>query len=248
MNRLGAKRIHEIINDNYVHASVLFFFGISFYNYSEKTLEQVCSEKGLDLSMVIKNLENEGKNSVIDSRTLQQYPIDLVVEYLKHSHFIFIKHKLPYISKLISELDNQRTDKVSKDLKFVFPFFVEDFIRHVYEEEDTLFNYITVLHSALQKKPNVSRLYFAMEKHSIRDYALHHTMDDDEMMGIRDLTSNYTNSDSSDLHLHVIFQELKSFEAELIQHARIENEILFPKALALENEIAQKFKCWIPSN
>jgi len=247
MNRLGQKRIEEIIHENYVHASVLFFFGISFYNYSDKTLAEVCKEHRLNLNTVVKNL-NSCNDSEPPAIALQEFPIDLIIEYLKHSHYTFIKKKLPYISKLISTLGNERQDKLSKDLKFIFPFFVEDFIRHVYEEEDTLFSYILSLYQVLQKKQPISKIYYQMEKHSIRDYALHHTMDDDEMQGIRMLTNHYFISDPSDLHVKVIFEELKSFEAELQNHARIENEILFPKALALENEINHLFKSLIPHN
>jgi regulator of cell morphogenesis and NO signaling len=87
-----------------------------------------------------------------------------------------------------------------------------------------------------------------MEKHSIRDYALKHSADDDEMQGIRKLTNNYTVHDQNDLHLKVIYHELKSFEKDLQIHAGIENEILFPKALALENEVSMMFKSRISQN
>jgi regulator of cell morphogenesis and NO signaling len=34
---------------------------------------------------------------------------------------------------------------------------------------------------------------------------------------------------------------LKDFEKSLVTHARMENEILFPKAMALENKVKQSF-------
>ena len=37
-------------------------------------------------------------------------------------------------------------------LNFVFPLFVEDFIRHIYEEEDELFQYVTLLQKAEEGK------------------------------------------------------------------------------------------------
>ncbi|MBX9853325.1 MAG: hemerythrin domain-containing protein [Cytophagaceae bacterium] len=248
MDNIRQKRIDQIIHENYVNASALFFFGISFYNYSEKTLEQVCQEKSLDVNTVIRKLESSNASQDSDEISLNKYPLDLIIEYLKHTHHIFVKHKLPYITKLISQLDNGKIDKSAKDLKFIFPFFVEDFIKHIYEEEDTLFTYILTLHNSLHKKYNVSKLYFSMEKHSVREYALKHSTDDDEMEGIRKLTNNYSVENINDLHLKVIYLELKSFEENLRTHARIENEILFPKALALENEVNMLFKNRISSN
>lgn len=241
MNTIRLKLINQIIDENYLNASVLFFFGISFYNYSEKTLEEVCKEKGLDVNVVVKKLESITTAQPEDNLALDKYPIDLIIEYLKHTHHNFVKHKLPYVSRLISSLDNSNLDKSLKDLKFIFPVFAEDFIKHIYEEEDTLFTYILTLNNCLAKKYNISKIYYAMEKHSIRDYALQHSSDD-EMKGIRDLTNNYTLTDPKDLHLKVIYGELKSFEYELKRHARIEDEILFPKALNLENEVSMMIR------
>ena len=118
----------------------------------------------------------------------------------------------------------------------ILPIFTEDFIHHIYEEEDTLFDYILQLNKALYTHTNHSRLYFQMAENRLQEYAVHHEMHDDEMAGIRKITNNYEVTDT-DLHLKVIYEELKSFEKELIVHARIENEILFPKSLMLEKRV-----------
>src|SRR5690606_24013454 len=93
---LKNKRISELVDQNYVHAYVLFYFGISFYEYSEFTLEQVCHKKKLRVEQVIRELESQSLVKEADL-PLISYPIDLIIEYLKHSHFLFVKHKLPYI-------------------------------------------------------------------------------------------------------------------------------------------------------
>ena len=43
--------------------------------------------------------------------------------------------------------------------------------------------------------------------------------------------------ESAPLHLRVLFGELQLLERDLQEHARIENEILFPKAITLEGRI-----------
>jgi regulator of cell morphogenesis and NO signaling len=61
------------------------------------------------------------------------------------------------------------------------------------------------------------------------------------MAGIRRITKDYFITPDAPLHIKVIFTELINFEKSLQVHARIENEILFPKALSLENEVKQIF-------
>jgi len=188
-------------------------------------------------------LESPNENFQEADLPLINYPIDLIIEYLKHTHFLFIKHKLPYIGKLVESFKANHTeyDLVERDLKTLFPLFLEDFIHHIYEEEDTLFKYICILERAQRGHFNPSVLYQLMEKHSLQKCALEHEAHDEEMQGIRKITRNYYLSPDAPLHVKVIYNELIQFEKSLKVHAQVENEILFPKALALESEVKKKF-------
>lgn len=239
---LKDQRIAELVDQNYVRAYVLFYFGIRFYEYSELTLEQVCNAKGLKTEQVVRELD--APTHVHDADLpLISYPVDLIIEYLKHSHFIFIKHKLPYISRLVESFRARHNDylTIERDMKLVFPLFVEDFIEHIYEEEDTLFNYIRVLDRASKGDYSPSKLYYLMEKNSVRKFAMEHEAHDDEMEGIRKITKDYQLQPDTPLHIRVMYHELKDFEKSLITHARIENEILFPKAMNIENKVRAAF-------
>jgi len=240
---LKDKRIQDLVNQNNVHAYVLYFFGIKFYEYSEQTLEQVCQDKGLRVDQVVKELEAPHANFQEADLPLISYPIDLILEYLKHAHFTFVKHRLPYIARLVESFnaDHAEYESVEKDLKELFPLFLEDFIHHIYEEEDTLFGYIRLLEKASKGIYNPSRLYYMLEKNSLQRFAMEHEAHGDEMGGIRRITNTYTLSDDAPLHVKVIYSELISFEKSLKTHARIENEILFPKAMMVENRVKKIF-------
>lgn len=234
--------IQDLVDQNYVHAYVLFYLGIRFYEYSELTLAQVCERRGLKVEQIVKELESPTHLREADL-PLISYPIDLIIEYLKHSHFLFIKHKLPYIARLVESFKAKHDDylQVERDLKMVFPLFVEDFIEHIYEEEDTLFHYILALEKASKGSFSPGRLYQLMEKNSVQKFAMEHQAHDDEMEGIRKITKDYILHDGAPLHVKVIYNELKAFESSLITHARIENEILFPKAMAIESKVKKHF-------
>lgn len=240
---LISKKITELVNQNHLLAHVLYSFGIPFYEYPTQTLGQVCLEKGLATEPVVKGLELSEENFKEDDILLFSYRIDLIIEYLKHAHYLFIKHRLPFIHKLVMNFkaDHKEYELVEKDLKILFPLFMEDFIHHIYEEEDTLFKYICSLERALQGRYNPSRLFYAMEKHSLQQCALDHEVHDDEMEGIRNITKDYYLTPDAPLHVKVIYAELIEFEKNLKAHARIENEILFPKAMELENQVKVAF-------
>ncbi len=240
---LKHRRIAELVDQESIRAHVLYYFGIKFYEYPEETLEQVCLEKGLSVDTVVRELESPGENFKESDLPLVSYPIDLIIEYLKHSHYLFVKQKLPYIGRLVESFkaNHEAYNAVERDLKILFPLFLEDFIHHIYEEEDTLFKYIQMLERAAYGKFNPTRLYHQMEKNSLQKCAIEHEAHDDEMEGIRKITKDYLLIPDAPLHVKVIYAELIQFEKSLQVHARVENEILFPKAMALENEVKKKF-------
>src|SRR6185295_12991612 len=149
-------------------------FGVKFYEYSEQTLVEVCKEKGLKVEQVVRELESPGKNFQEADLPLISYPIDLIIEYLKHAHFLFVKHKLPYIARLVESFkaNHEAYILVEKDLKVLFPLFLEDFIHHIYEEEDTLFTYIRLLERASRGRYNTSELFYKMERNSLQRFAI----------------------------------------------------------------------------
>lgn len=240
---LKHQQIGKLVDQNVVRAQVLFYFGIKFYEYSEQTLEQVCREKGLKLEQVVRELEAPTENFQEAELPLVSYPLDLIIEYLKHAHFLFVKHKLPFIARLVESFtaDHPEYLTVEKDLKSLFPLFIEDFIHHIYEEEDTLFRYIQMLERSLKGGGNPGKLYYTIEKSSLQRFAMEHEAHDDEMEGIRRITKDYYLADDAPLHVKVIYAELLEFEKSLKTHARIENEILFPKAMALEARVKKAF-------
>lgn len=243
MSALHQRTINDLVAENHVRASVLYYFGVRFYDYQEATLEQVCKQHGLNPARVAAELESLSTSPVTKTAQLRALPVDLVMEYLKHAHYLFVKKRLPYIGQLIDGLSevNFRYVSLSRDIKEVFPLFVEDFIHHIYEEEDTLFSYINQLTRFLSGEISGSKLFYSMERQSIQTFALHHSEDCHEMEGFRKITNNYAYCDEADLHIKVLFNELAQFEKDLIAHAKIEDDILFPKALQLERQVKLRF-------
>lgn len=227
------KSIASIVEENFVYARALHYLGIDFFENEHKTLTQVCAERGISRQKMIKCFYDFDNNKRCSFSELSRYPVDLLLEYLKHSHHLFIKEKLPYISHLLNSLKTSSAN----DLKSIFPVFVEDFIKHIYEEEDKLFEYVSVLSRIRQKRiANPMSEMMQFKNLSLESIRVEHD-NDDEMVNMRELIEELP---VTELHTKVIVDELKAFDREILYHAEIENEILFPKAIILETEILEK--------
>ena len=223
--------IRSLVDENYIYARALSYLGVEFYMHPDRKLKEICAERGLTKSQVLNAFYLFDRSHRFSFQELKKYPLEIVVEYLKHTHHAFIKHRLPYIARLVNQYPDQ------DDLKLIFPEFIEEFINHIYEEEDTVFSYIATLLD-FQKGKYVNPQFFNLQYDDLcLKTILKEHKEEDELAGIRALVEE---SHAADLHQQVIAKEIKAFDREMWYHAEIENKILFPKAIALEAVVKEK--------
>src|SRR5690606_11393369 len=176
-------------------------------------------------------------------------PIELLVAYLKKKHYFFVRQELPFLSNLITGIQpEQDFGALLADLRIMFPLFVEDFIHHIHEEESRLFKRIELLQDIEDGHFAVQDALTILERDPIHLLADQHEIHDDEMEGIRRLTKDYFLEEDAPLTMKVLYHELQNFEKELSIHAKIEDELLFPKAVELEIEALRKIRKKIQTN
>ncbi len=241
--------VGELVSENYVFAAVLHYFGISFYQYPTDSLEKVCQKHKVNPRLLISELESWALRKDPTPEELYLNPIELLVAYLKKKHYYFVRQELPFLSNLISGIQpGQEYAPLMADLKIMFPLFVQDFIHHIHEEESRLFNRIELLQDIEEGNFGVEDALTILEKNPIHLLADQHEIHDDEMEGIRRLTKDYFLEENAPLTMKVLYHELQNFEKELSIHAKIEDELLFPKAVELEKEALRKIRKKIQTN
>src|SRR5436190_1812282 len=105
---------------------------------------------------------------------------------------------------------------------------------HMEKEEQILFPFILDLADAAQRGEPIARPPFGTVENPIRMMENEHRFVGDAMAEIRSLTDGYRLPDEACTTYKVCFQELAAFEADLHAHVHLENNILFPKAVAIE--------------
>lgn len=235
--------VGDLVSENYVFASVLHYFGISFYQYPTQSLEEVCKKHKVHASQLITELEAWAQRKEPSSEELYLNPIEVLVAYLKKKHYYFVRQELPFLSNIISGIAPvPQYASLMADLRIMFPLFVEDFIHHIHEEESRLFKRIELLQDIEENRFSLIDAVSILERDPIYLLADQHEIHDDEMEGIRKLTSDYSLDPDAPLTMRVLYHELQNFEQELRIHAKIEDELLFPKAVELEREALRQIK------
>ncbi|EPR69402.1 hemerythrin domain-containing protein [Cyclobacterium qasimii] len=243
------KSIGELVTENHVLAEVLHYFGISFFHHEEHSLKEVCAKYNVNPSQVIAELEEWAGRVEPTKDELFLHPIGVLVGYLKKKHRHFIRQALPFLTSMVEGIEMDKSQKsLITDLRLMFPLFVDDFIHHIHEEEDSLFERIAYLHEIENGSVPLSEGIKVFTLPSIQKMAEEHDAHDDEMKGIRKLTNDYQISNSASVSVRVLYLELQKLESELMIHAKIENDLLFPKAVELEREVLRKLRLQIKNN
>jgi regulator of cell morphogenesis and NO signaling len=242
--------IKDLVSENYVFASVLHYFGISFFQYEQNSLLEVCKKFKINPQQLIGELESWAKRKEPTSEELYLHPIEVLVSYLKRKHYYFLRQELPFLSNMVSGIQADSPDfaNILSDLRIMFPLFVDDFIHHIHEEESKLFQRIKLLHEIEEDEYRILDAVQILEGSPVTMLAEAHDAHDDEMEGIRKLTNDYFLPSDASISMKVLYHELQVFEKELIVHAQIEDRLLFPKAVELEKEVLRKVRKKISNN
>lgn len=229
MSGLIDKSIEEILTHYPHYASVLFYYGIDFRLFKKDSLKEVCEAKKVDYNVLLKKFEAvESAEQSVSS--LKSYSLDIILSYLKLAHKNFITYRIPFYLDIIKD---QKHSGISEELSLVFPFFAEDFVKHIKEEEYTVFDWVEQL-LKFKRHYNSSTAMHLIKGCNLKQWIEDHK-DEDEFLGIRELTNNYDSSKAENIEELVLLKELEKFDQEVRIHAKIENEIFGPKVIALEN-------------
>jgi len=105
---------------------------------------------------------------------------------------------------------------------------------HMFKEEQVLFPYVVEMERAvLQNRPRPSAP-FGTVNNPIRMMMMEHDTVGEILRELSLVSSNYTVPADGCISYQTLYQALDAFEKDLHQHIHLENNILFPKAIAME--------------
>jgi len=171
------------------------------------------------------------------AQTFFEYPIDLILTYLRHTHVFYQTSYFSEIELAIDKLpeDHQKLSLLKPRLRVFFEKLKANLLEHIGQEEKLLFPYLDALVSA----ENTGKLtYSAFDKLQLIDFLMSH--DDDIEQGLSGLVKRLeamaTESDES-FAFRMLISKLSLFELDLKIHGWIEEEVLVPKAIEMEKQV-----------
>lgn len=111
---------------------------------------------------------------------------------------------------------------------------------HLMKEEMILFPYIKQLDAMAANREPFSPMHCGTVANPIRQMQHEHDSAGAALAELRKLTSDYTLPGDDCLTFAELYQSLQELEADLHEHIHLENNILFPKAIQIEDTLASR--------
>lgn len=229
----GSQRsVKDYVLEDHRAAAIFEKHGIDFCCGGGKPVQDACKKHGADYAKVKQELDALSEQPHKGSQTprYQDWPLALLADYIVSNHHQYIRSVTPLVrvhAMKVASVHKERWPYMG-EVAEIFDEVVEDLEQHMVKEEKILFPRLRQLEIASQsgaEKPHISA--------PIQQMMVEHDAAGEMLTRIRTLTNDYTLPEGGCMTFRTLLAELKDFERDLHQHVFLENNVLFPKAMAL---------------
>ena len=228
--------IGEIVAHDFRTAAVFSKHGIDFCCKGQRSIEEVCTKNNLSSSSLTQELNDVMGNKGGESIDYKSWPLDLLADYVEKKHHRYVEEKTPTLIQFLNKLCKVHgaTHPELFEITSLFTSSAEDLAAHMKKEESILFPFIRKMVEAKAQSRAIAAPHFGSVENPVEMMKHEHEVEGDRFRKIVILTDNYTPPADACNTYKVTFAMLQEFEQDLHTHIHIENNIMFPRAIALE--------------
>jgi regulator of cell morphogenesis and NO signaling len=232
------QKVGEIVADNFNLAQIFKKHDIDFCCNGNRTVVDACNSSQVDIDEVLSQLEQESiqSHSERDFASMNQHEL---IDYILENHHKYVEEKIPQIKEYltkVTEVHGKQHEELF-DVKSIFEESAGELAAHMKKEEIILFPFVKKLEDAVENGSEPPTPGFGTVENPINMMKDDHSEEGERFAKIQDLTNNYTTPKDGCNTYEVTLKMLKEFHNDLLQHIHLENNILFPRALAMEKAV-----------
>jgi regulator of cell morphogenesis and NO signaling len=242
-NDFSLIKVKDVVTENF-HAAELFEkLGIDFCCNGNRFLKEALEEKQISNNKFWDELNKVNQSISSEEQRYTDWDLNFLTQYIVNNHHSYVKNAIPEIIAHLIKVNNAHGKKYSyiDEVQNTFSVVAEEMINHMMKEERVLFPIVKYLTESqkFNEKPKTGG--YGTIKNPIRQMETEHVSAGGAMEKIRVLTNNYTLPADACATFQVTYKELDEFEKDLHKHIHLENNILFPRAIELEEELIKLY-------
>jgi regulator of cell morphogenesis and NO signaling len=213
-------------------------FHLDYCCGGKRPLGEACSEKGIATSEVLAALAN-AVSSTSDEEDLSQATPTMLIHHIVEIHHSYIRSELPHLQSMAARVATKHgpahpeVTLVERNLTQL----ADEIIFHLDKEERILFPYIEGLERSRNQNSAQPNACFGTVENPIRAMIHEHEGAAILLAEMRAVTHGFVPWPDACPTTVGLYHGLNAFERDLHRHVHLENNLLFPRAIALENEV-----------
>ncbi|MCC6343583.1 MAG: iron-sulfur cluster repair di-iron protein [Bryobacterales bacterium] len=231
--------VGDIAATSAVAASVLERYGIDYCCHGKSSLEDACRAKGVSPDNVKDDIARAITKAPASSTDWNTAPLRDLIEHIVTKHHEYLKLELPRVGqrvRTVARVHGEKDPVALHELEQVFGGMAEELNLHMHKEEMMLFPAIERSEAATQGGGMLPPSPFGTIANPISVMEHEHDSAGNALIRIREITKDFDPPPYACSTYRAMLEGLKALEADLHVHIHLENNILFPRAIALENK------------
>ena len=238
MSVAAEKTVGQLARENPEATRVFEKFGIDYCCGGNRSLEEACRAANLNIDQVLDSLEmaENSAHPVQADRNWQVEPLADLISHIKNTHHKYTREEIarlrPLFDKVCSVHGKNHPELLQ--IRALFHGLAQELTTHMMKEEMVLFPYMVRMEEAAMENAPIVPAPFGTVKNPVSMMEHEHDAAGNALHAMRAASKGYAAPPDACISYQTLYGAVAAFEADLHQHIHLENNILFPRAIALE--------------
>ena len=238
MSVIAEKTVRELALENPSATKVFEKLGLDYCCGGNKSLEEACRAANLQIDDVLNSLESaeQSAHTAKGDRDWQNEPLADLISYIKNTHHKYTREEIARLGPLFDKVCSVHGENHPElpRIREIFRGLAQELSMHMMKEETVLFPYIERMEEAVIQKEPILPPPFGSVQNPVSMMEHEHDSAGNALRVMREASSGYSAPPEACVSYQTLYKALAEFEADLHQHIHLENNILFPRAIAME--------------
>lgn len=240
MGLTAETKVGQIVAERIGRAAVLDRWGLDYCCNGGKPLGVACEAKGADVAAVLAALEASDKKDAAEGDDRTDYaamPASALADHIESTHHAYLKGELPRLWMHLRKVIDVHGDRHPElaEMGETFSGLRAELESHMMKEEQVLFPLIRRLDQARE----AFSMHCGSVGNPIRVMEHEHATAGEALARLHSLSDGYRPPADGCTTYRALFDGLARLEFDLHRHIHKENNILFPRAAALEEALSR---------
>ena len=212
---------------------------IDYCCHGNRSVPEACASAGVTVDELLEAIGDPRDTE--ESRDWSNEPLIALQRFIVDTHHVYTRETLETVRQLAHKVATRHgvNHPEMEQVRGLVDQLYNDLFPHMMKEEQVLFPYV----EQLESNPDGPPPFFGTVKNPIRMMMMEHEAAADILAALQTATNHYELPPDACISFRALYEQLSALEADLHQHIHLENNVLFPRAAALESGVSDGVTC-----